>query len=206
MIYKKPYALFGNGPYPSHPTIKKRLKSIKTFFCTDGGADKLIRRGYSPDVILGDMDSIEQRIQDYSCKIVPLDNQSKNDMEKSLSWCIENGIKELDLFGFSHGRDDQHLANLFIMKNYSNKIKMKMYTDYSLIFCIKNHTNFLSESNQRISLITFNKNTKISTTGLKYSLKNLELKSPSHGISNFAKGTRFSVDPSDWVWVIINYI
>lgn len=206
MNYKGPYALFGNGPDPTHPIIKDRLKSIKTFFCVDGGADKLLKRGYTPDIILGDMDSIVQKESQYNCKIVPLKDQSKSDMEKSLSWCVKNEIKELDLFGFSYGRDDQHLANLLIMKNYSDKIKMKMYTDNSLIICINEHTNFASKSDQKISLFSFNKDTKITTTGLKYTLNNSGLSSPSHGISNSAKGSSFSVHPSDWVWVIMNYM
>ena len=206
MDYKAPYALFGNGPEPLHSIIKERLKLIKTFFCVDGGADKLIQMGYTPDIILGDMDSVTQKREQYNCKIVPLENQSQNDMEKSLSWCVDNGIKELDLFGFSYGRDDQHLASLIIMKNYSDRIKMKMYTENSLIFCINDHTTFPSLPDQTISLITLNRKTKISTTGLKYSLNNEVLNSPGHGISNAANGTNFSVHPSDWVWVIMNYI
>ena len=51
-------------------------------------------------------------------------------------------IDELELFGFSYGRDDHHLANLFIMKNFSNRIKMKMYTDRSLIFASTNNPLF----------------------------------------------------------------
>ena len=95
MKYRAPHALFGNGPEPLHSIIKERLKLIKTFFCVDGGADKLIQMGYTPDIILGDMDSVTQKREQYNCKIVPLENQSQNDMEKSLSWCVDNGIKVL---------------------------------------------------------------------------------------------------------------
>ena len=31
---------------------------INTFFCVDGGADKLIEMVYKPNLILGDLDSI----------------------------------------------------------------------------------------------------------------------------------------------------
>ena len=130
----------------------------------------------------------------------------KNDLEKSVCWCANQGIKELELFGFSYGRDDHHLANLFIMKNFSDRIKMKMYTDKSLIFCINKHSTFLSEANQTVSIFTFNKKTTITTTGLKYPLKNAPLSSPSQGISNLSTGSGFSVDPSDWTFIIINYM
>ena len=206
MKYKAPYALFGNGSNPRHPTVKDRLKSINTFFCVDGGADKLITMGYSPDVILGDLDSIDKENKIYNSTIVHLEDQSKNDLEKSISWCVNQGIKELELFGFSYGRDDHHLANLFIMKNFSDRIKMKMYTDKSLIFCINEHSTFLSKANQTVSIFTFTKNTTITTSGLKYALKNSSLAYPSQGISNLAIGSSFSVTPSDWTFIIINYM
>jgi len=206
MKYKAPYALFGNGSNPRHPTVKDRLKSINTFFCVDGGADKLITMGYSPDVILGDLDSIDKENKIYNSTIVYLEDQSKNDLEKSISWCVNQGIKELELFGFSYGRDDHHLANLFIMKNFSDRIKMKMYTDKSLIFCINKHSTFLSKANQTVSIFTFTKNTTITTSGLKYALKNSILNCPSQGVSNLAIGSSFSVTPSDWTFIIINYM
>ena len=205
MKYKSPYALFGNGSKPTHLFIKDRLKSINTFFCVDGGADKLITMGYTPDVILGDLDSIKKEKKIYNSTIVYLEDQSKNDLEKSISWCVNQGIGELELFGFSYGRDDHHLANLFIMKNFSDRIKMKMYTDKSLIFCINKYSTFLSKANQIVSIFTFNEKTTITTTGLKYALKNSPLTFPSQGISNLTTGSSFSVDPSDWTFIIINY-
>ena len=206
MKYKAPYALFGNGSNPRHPTVKDRLKSINTFFCVDGGADKLITMGYNPDVILGDLDSIKKREKAYNCAIVYLEDQSKNDLEKSVCWCANQGIKELELFGFSYGRGDHHLANLFIMKDFSDKVRMKMYTDKSLIFCINEHSTFLSKANQTVSIFTFTKKTTITTSGLKYALKNSSLAYPSQGISNLAIGSSFSVTPSDWTFIIINYM
>ena len=206
MKYKSPYALFGNGSNPTHPIVKDRLKSINTFFCVDGGADKLITMGYTPDVILGDLDSIDKEKKIYNSTIVYLKDQSKNDLEKSISWCVNQGIDELELFGFSYGRDDHHLANLFIMKDFSDKVRMKMYTDKSLIFCINEHSTFLSKANQTVSIFTFTKKTTITTSGLKYALKNSSLAYPSQGISNLAIGSSFSITPSDWTFIIINYI
>ena len=206
MKYKYPHALFGNGPVPTHPIVKDRLKLINTFFCIDGGADKLITMGYTPDFILGDLDSIDKKRTFYNSTIVYLEDQSKNDLEKSISWCVNQGIKELELFGLSYGRDDQHLANLFIMKDFSDKIKMKMYTDKSLIICINEHSTFSSKVNQSVSILTFNKKTTITTTGLKYALEDSPLTSSSQGISNLATGSSFSVRPSDWTLIIINHM
>ena len=130
---------------------------------------------------------------------------SKNDLEKSILWCIDQEIKELELFGFSHGRDDQHLANILIMRDFSNRVKIKMYTNNSILLFINKNSTFSSNPNQKISIFSFNQETKITTTGLKYSLQNSPLTSPSHGISNLATGTSFSIKPSDWILVLIHY-
>jgi len=201
---KYPHALFGNGPKPTHPIAKERLKFINTFFCIDGGADKLVEMGYSPDLILGDLDSINKKNK-YNCDIIYLEDQAKNDLEKSISWCVDHGIKELELFGFSYGRDDHHLANILIMKDFSKKIKIKMYTDNSLLLFVNTYSTFSSKPNQKVSIFSYNQETKITTTGLKYALKNSSLTSPSHGISNLATGKNFSIKSTDWVLVIIQY-
>ena len=206
MNLKQPYALIGNGPEPTHPIVKEKLKKMKTFLCVDGGADKALRMGYKPNVIIGDMDSIIKSKAQYDCKIVLIEDQSKNDLEKSLAWCLKNNIKALNLFGFSHGRDDHNLANLFIMQSYSERIKMIMYSNKSKIFYIRKHTNFSSIPNQIVSIFPNNKDTKISTTGLKYKLNDSSLKFPSHGLSNLSIGSKFSIHPSDWVCVIVNYM
>ena len=100
MKYESPNALFGNGPCPTHPIVTDRLKSINTFFCVDGGADKLITMGYNPDVILGDLDSIKKKEKAYNSAIVYLEDQSKNDLEKSICWCANQGLKNWNFLGF----------------------------------------------------------------------------------------------------------
>ena len=206
MDFPGPFALIGNGKTPTHATIITKLKSIQTFLCVDGGADNLIKLGYKPNILLGDLDSINKNINEYNCQIVSLKSQVKNDMEKSLEWCVKHNIEILDLIGFSGGRDDQNIANLYIMKKFSNKIKMRMYTNHSIIYCINQHINIKTKLGQTISIFSFNDSTIISTTGLKYPLKQSKLNSPSHGISNISLGDHFTIQPSDWVLVFVNHI
>ena len=89
-----------------------------------------------------------------------MEDQAKNDLEKSISWCVDHGIKELELFGFSYGRDDHHLANILIMKDFSKKIKIKMYTDNSLLF-VNTYSTFSSKPNQKVSIFPIIKKQKL---------------------------------------------
>ena len=133
-------------------------------------------------------------------------DQSKNDLEKAMDWLVCNEINKLELVGCSAARDDHHFANLFIMEKFSNFIDMKMVTNWSVFYCLDGLKTFKSLPGQTVSIITKNNDVKITTEGLKYSLKNETLNSPSQGISNVALASSFSLDVSKPVWVIVNHI
>ena len=93
----EPIVLFGNGQPPVHPNEFLRLKKAGTIICTDGGADRLQKLGFKADYILGDMDSIAAMDNwTHAVKII-LEDQARTDLEKSLTWCVERGIRQLSL-------------------------------------------------------------------------------------------------------------
>ena len=94
---KPPIILFGNGEVPSHPIVLNKVESVGTIICVDGGTDKLIKLGYKPTCIIGDLDSLSKKPEDYGCDFVALPEQSKNDLEKGLRWCLNKEIKDLSL-------------------------------------------------------------------------------------------------------------
>lgn len=49
--------VLANGEYPASPLPLKILAEAPYVVCCDGGADEYIRRGHTPDVIIGDGDS-----------------------------------------------------------------------------------------------------------------------------------------------------
>ena len=126
----KPIVLFGNGDLPVHSVTRKKLQEAATLICVDGGADKVISLGLKPDIILGDLDSVVKDEKHYQCPVISLKDQSENDLEKSLHWCIKQNISEIDLIGFSGGRDDQYLVTIEIIKKFINEIRMTFYTNF----------------------------------------------------------------------------
>ena len=50
--------VLANGEYPANPLPLKILAEAPYVVCCDGGADEYIRRGNTPDVIIGDGDSL----------------------------------------------------------------------------------------------------------------------------------------------------
>ena len=203
---KSPIILFGNGEIPSHPIVLNKIKGVGTIICLDGGTDKLIKLGYKPTFIIGDLDSLSKKPDDYGCELIALPEQSKNDLEKGLEWCLNKGIKDIYLIGFSGLRDDHHTAALFALKSFSEKMDITMLTNYSAVRCIKGTSKFRVSKGQLISILASQSDTLIRTTGLEYELSNEKLLSPGNGISNTAISNHIEIDSNDWVWIFINHL
>ena len=50
--------ILGNGEYPTHSMPETMLIMAPYVVCCDGSADEHIRRGFTPDAIIGDGDSL----------------------------------------------------------------------------------------------------------------------------------------------------
>ena len=205
-MIESPMILFGNGEVPSHPIVLSKIESVGTIICLDGGTDKLIDLGYKPTCIIGDLDSLSKKPEDYGCEFIALPEQSKSDLEKGLEWCLNKGIKNISLIGFSGLRDDHHTAALFALKSFSEKMDITMLTNHSAIRCIKGTSKFRVYKGQLISILAIQSDTLVRTTGLKYELSNEKLLSPGNGISNFAISNHIEIDSNDWVWIFINHM
>ena len=201
----EPIVLFGNGQPPVHPNEFLRLNKAGTILCTDGGADRLQQLGFKADYILGDMDSITDMDNWMHAEKIILEDQSQTDLEKSLTWCVERGIRQLSLVGCSGYRDDHHQMSFLLLSIFSDQIQMEMVTNLSTIYCVHGSRNFECTPDQIISLIPKDYITKIKTTGLQYPLNNESLQYDSQGISNIAMESRFSIQTNGPVWVILNH-
>jgi len=203
---ESPIILFGNGEVPSHPSVLKVINEAKTLVCLDGGTDKLLDLGLEPHHILGDLDSLALKPHAYGCEVIELPDQSKNDLEKGLEWCLNQNISEAILIGFSGQRDDHNMAALYSLRSFSDKMNLSMLTDYSMIHCLKGRSELSVVNGQIISLMASNANTSITTKGLRHELDNDSLSSPGHGISNVAVTDRIKIESDDWIWVFLNHM
>ena len=203
--FKGPFVLFGNGESPTHKIPTEILKNAGAILCTDGGADKLMRLGLQPDFILGDMDSLSLDRNEYNCDYIELMDQSKTDLEKSLNWCLTNGITKLDLVGFSGKEDDHWMAALWTLVSFADSMQLTFYSNRSKIKCVKGDAQFDSFPGQTVSLIPTRENVEIRSDGLKYPTNNSVLEPPSFGTRNSANSNQFSIQTNGPVWVFLNY-
>jgi len=191
--FSDPVVVLANGPSPTHPNPLNILNSAGTLICCDGSADKVIKNGFTPDVIIGDLDSLTLDPSSFKGKLIHLQKQDNTDLEKALDWCIENQIKKVTLLGATGGREDHELANFFLMRTFSDQIEIEMITDRFTIYYTEKEKTFSTDTGRKISLQPLGFETVISTIGLKYNLDHEQLKPGGHGISNEATEKSFSI-------------
>jgi thiamine pyrophosphokinase len=196
---KKTAAILCNGTVPKKSIYKKFDKKYNfDLICADGGANTAFEFGLLPKVIIGDLDSINIRVlkhyQQKGVKIHKLSRQNDTDFEKALKLAVKLKITRVIIFGFSGKRFDQTLSNISNAMKYSKQLDIFLVEDRSILQFISNEGNFDSIKGEVVSLICFDKKTKITTRNLRFPLKNESLQfGKKESISNQSTGNQFSI-------------
>ena len=124
---RKKFVIFLNGEYKYSQEFMDRLVSEeKICFCADGGANFAFQYGKVPEMIIGDLDSIEKKVLEYYksknilIKKFPKDKDF-TDFElilKEINKISENKnfVEKIFVVGGLGKRIDMTLSNLFIME------------------------------------------------------------------------------------------
>ena len=91
------------------------LASAKRVVACDSAADAYRRRfGRWPTVAVGDMDSAKAAIAASSgCRVVRVDEQETNDLEKAIAYCRSRRWKSPVIVGACGKREDHAIGNVF---------------------------------------------------------------------------------------------
>lgn len=160
--------------------IQKFLKSRSKLkiIATDGASDFLCRHKIIPDYIIGDLDSISKKSFSYFKKqkvvIKKIAGQYKNDLEKAIRFALKKKLPKIFVIGFSGKRFDHTINNLSILTKYSSKNIFFADTEFIIYFASKKF-EIDYKKGSAFSLQGFPSNAKISTSGLKYNLRNEKL-------------------------------
>ena len=168
--------ILANGKPPKKSVIQfLQKKNYSTLICADGGSNHAKKLGLTPDYIIGDLDSIKKEtitFYKHKSKIIKLKRQNDTDVEKCLKFAIRNGFEEAVLLGVTGDRLDHTFCNLGIVIKFFNKIKLKLIAENSLLVSYTGRVELKTFPGETISIYGFDRKTKITSAGLKYTLKN----------------------------------
>lgn len=171
--------IIANGKSPTKKVVEYFYKKgFNTVICADGGANSAKKLGIIPDYIIGDLDSINKNVLknfELKSKIIRIKRQNDTDVEKCLKFAIRQKYDEVVLLGVTGDRLDHTICNLGIVIKFFNRIKILVEAENSFLIPINKSTVFKSKPGETISLYAFKDSTRITSTGLKYKLKNTAL-------------------------------
>jgi thiamine pyrophosphokinase len=151
-------------------------RSSFIIIASDGAANTLYKLKYTPDYIVGDLDSISSQVlsnfKKRKVEIRKSPEQQHNDFEKCVLFAGKIGCNKIIIIGFSGKRIDHTINNFSILKKYSKLSYIKFLDDSFETFFLKKKSNISYRKNEVVSISAFPKATGINTSGLKYKLKN----------------------------------
>ena len=112
--------IFANGELPDLDAARALLQASDYLIAADGGADHLLKMGILPELVIGDLDSVDEdtlfqltsaevNIEQFS------EDKNETDIELALRYAVEIHPSSILVVGALGGRLDQTLANLSIL-------------------------------------------------------------------------------------------
>ena len=188
--------ILAGGDYPTAPRPLHILLQAPMVVCCDGGADRYIAEGHTPDIIIGDGDSLsaENRAR-FAERIIHDADQETNDQTKAVKYLLSEGKRRIAIVGATGKRDDHTLGNIALLA-------VRSYTDYGVFIPCSGESRFECVRGAQVSL--FNINAKnLSSKGLAYPI--YDFTQWWQGTLNEAPAGEFSISAEGEYLVYVTY-
>ena len=200
MNVKKNVSVILNGQMPTDYAIINQITNSDYIIAVDGSANKLFDLEIIPDVIIGDLDSL-QHINNKNIELVKTPNQNKTDFRKTLEWCIKKNILNISIFGISGESEDHFLGNYYTLSDFGEKISWKAFTDFSVISPCMGNKKFESFKGQKVSLFCMKGSSTVNSENLEYPLHSYHLKPSDDAVRNLSLEDHFTIESTTTILV-----
>ncbi len=211
----KKIIIISGGCFGDPIFFKKKIAEIgpSLIIVCDGGVRHLQKIGIKPDVIIGDMDSIEPaQLKSYSAQDVQIIKYSANkdftDTELALDYALNLKPTAIYIWGALGGRLDHTLANVFLLrKGQKAGIKTYLIDEYCEAFIVNREAAFVDAKGITVSLFAFSPQVEgLSLSGFVYPLKDAILTmGESPGISNIINKAHAKISVRAGNLLVIRY-
>ena len=190
----KEVVVLANGEFPKGKIPLQILEDNSFLICCDGAINNLLKINIKPNLIIGDLDSINEDLKTkFADILIKIADQNTNDLTKAINWCVANNITEVTILGATGKREDHTIANISLLAKYIELLNVKIITDYGIFTPITKTTQFKSEKGQQVSIFSLDCDKEISSENLKYPLQNLKLETWWMGTLNESIKDNFTI-------------
>jgi thiamine pyrophosphokinase len=184
--------IFANGELPDINKARLLLHSDDLIICADGGTRHALALAVQPNLIIGDMDSLEKgqlenlQKSGVSIELYPRD-KNETDLELAINHAIELHLTQIVVIAALGGRLDQTLANITLLADsHLSKFDIRLDDGAEEIFICRDQVQVHGKSGDLVSLIPWQGAvSEVQTINLKWPLhKETLYPDKTRGISN----------------------
>lgn len=173
-----------------------KQRKYNKIIAVDGGLKAACEMGITPDIIIGDFDTIEAGLVDEyekkGCQIERLNPmKDETDTEAAYLMALKLGASKIDIIGGTGSRFDHTYSNMFLLKRgLKDGIKIKIITELCRISAITGNIRLCRDElyGKYISLIQFDGSARgVTLKGFVYNVEDFDFdtdKTYRLGVSN----------------------
>ena len=205
--------IFANGELPDLEKARALLRPDDFILCADGGTRHALTLNLTPNLVIGDMDSIDsaewKKLEE---KNIPIElfprDKNETDLELALNKAIEMDSREIIIVAALGGRTDHALANIALVSDLrlsTFNLQLDDGTEH-LQFC-RAQAEVRGRSGDIVSLIPWGGPVHgVQTENLKWKLNHETLHpEKSRGVSNEMTSTTASIKIESGLLLIIHH-
>ncbi|MBI3286413.1 MAG: thiamine diphosphokinase [Chloroflexi bacterium] len=184
--------IFANGSLGDPEHYRGLWRPDDLIVVADGGARNALAAGLTPQVVVGDLDSLpdalRRELETRGCQFMRYPaRKDQTDLELALREAARRGAQELLILAATEGRTDQSLANILLLaRSEFAGLKVKLVGETWEALLVRDRAQIIGQVGDTLSLIPLSPRvTGIYTGGLEYPLEGGTLEFGStRGISN----------------------
>lgn len=180
------YALIANGKIHSYEKILPLVQRHQCVIAVDGGAHHCYQMNITPDLIIGDFDSISNEILHHYANVPTRrfnSEKDETDLELALQSIYTPEVEKVTLFAATENRTDHALANLHLIRRYPMKACIETESEH--LFVINGPVEIACTPGQTISFIHLGTAALgVTSSGLKWEMHNATFSKYYFSLSN----------------------
>ena len=169
--------ILANGSFPRRKCLLETLHAAARIVCCDAAASALLRAGLEPDLVVGDLDSLDPALKKrFGKRLIHESEQETNDLSKAFRACMARGWRTIVILGAGGRREDHLLGNASLLPMFAAAgTDVRMETDFGTFLPVLNTASFRRPVGTKVSIFSFHPEMPVTASGLKYPLDKLRL-------------------------------
>jgi thiamine pyrophosphokinase len=188
--------LVAAGEILGQGSLEKLLSDVGTVIAIDGGLAHLRTVDHSPDLVVGDLDSVSKNDLEWAraagAEVISMAGQEESDLAKGFEYCSQKGLNLIDVIGIEGGRLAHQFATYAALAEADSSLAITVHLQNATVHRLVVGGSATGGSTQiepegEFSIFALQR-AQVTISGAKYELAEEWLELDTRGLSNFSNG------------------